>query len=107
VHSLPEARSPVISSIEILQEAVTRLPDTIHVASAKDCTYHCFHDRKVPDHMTIWEFVDCAYVRCFQPSPDKPSPKQTVLQGPNGMDLLVAFSLEFAKHPVRKRLLEL
>lgn len=94
-----KGRERLFSTIGVLREAVSRIPDTIPIASTNSSTYHHFSDTKIPDGMDFWEFVDSSYTRCFQQLPNKPSPIENVLRGPHGMDLVVSFLMELADHP--------
>lgn len=60
----------------------------------EDPIYRYFHDQNVPEGESAWQFVDRAYLRCFQVE----NPTENVLRGPYGMDLVISFLKELAQH---------
>ncbi|KAG8734313.1 hypothetical protein FRC10_011763, partial [Ceratobasidium sp. 414] len=91
----------LLEAFKKLKGAVNQLPTSTPLGPSGGIVGRNFDAKRFNDaEGTIWEKIDCAYTRCFAKIPNSnPDPKNNVLAGPSGMELVLNLFETVIEHP--------
>ncbi|KAG9079474.1 hypothetical protein FRC06_007704, partial [Ceratobasidium sp. 370] len=96
--------SELLDALRKLKDAVQQLPESTPEGALDDIVGRNFASQRLQGgEGGIWEAIDQAYTRCFSKEPtSNPDPKNNVLKGRFGMDLVLGFFDTAVKSPELK-----
>ncbi|KAG8725178.1 hypothetical protein FRC09_006801 [Ceratobasidium sp. 395] len=86
--------------LEVLSNAVSRLPETVPSASIDNPVYQCFHNPVTRPNERLFQTFERAYTECFHPGPEGGlTCLDNVARGEHGIVLVISYLEANAKHP--------